>query len=320
LDVPIVYLTAYSDQKTIERAKASRPYGFLVKPVEERELFATIEMAVYTHGMQKKLKRHRDQLQEVVDQKTQELKRAKELAEGSHRAKSEFLANISHEFRTPLNHIIGFTELLVGKQVGELNDIQEDYLKDILSSGRRLLSLVNGLILLSNVEAGKISLEVSPFHLRELLHELESLFSMQAEQKGLRLHFTVEGGVHDAVRGDHVRLRQVLTNLIDNAIRFTEKGAVTIAVGHPNPQTHGDLVRFEVCDTGAGVSKEARARIFQPFEQSDNSATRRHGGLGLGLAICRGLVSLMGGDIGLESTSEKGSRFWFSVSLPPAVP
>jgi signal transduction histidine kinase len=317
LDVPIVYLTAYSDPITIERAKATKPYSYLIKPFEERELFATIEMALYKHGMEKELKRHRDHLQELVDEKTQQLKHAVQRVEGADRAKSEFLANISHEFRTPLNHIIGFTELVVGKHCGDLNERQEEHLKDVLSSGKHLLSMINDLILLSKMEAGVFNLEAAPFNLMELLDELELLFALQANQKGLHLHFALESTMPAVVLGDCVRLRQILTHLIGNAIKFTEKGEVAIEVGHSDPHGHGDLVRFEVIDTGAGVSEEAQARIFKSFEQADSPATKRYGGVGLGLTVCRKLAALMGGRIRLESAPGKGSRFSFTVSLPP---
>lgn len=319
LDVPVVYLTAYSDSKTIERAKATQPYSYLIKPFNERELFATIEMALYKQGVEKELKRLRDHLQELVDEKTKELKHAVERAEGANRAKSQFLANISHEFRTPLNHIIGFTELVVGKHCGDLNELQEEYLKDVLSSGEHLLSMVNDLILLSKMEAGEFNLEAAPFNLREVLDELELHFSSRANQKGLHLHFVVESRMPAVMLGDHIRLRQILTSLIGNAIKFTEKGEVSIKVGYTDPHGHGDLVRFEVIDTGVGVSEEAQARIFECFEQSDGSATKQYGGAGLGLAICRKLAALMGGSIRLESSPGKGSRFSFTVCLPTIV-
>jgi signal transduction histidine kinase len=320
LDVPVVYLTAYSDSKTIERAKATRPFSYLIKPFEERELFATIEMAIYKHGVEKELKRHRDHLQELVDEKTKELKHAVERAEGASRAKSQFLANMSHEFRTPLNHIIGFTELVVDKHCGDLNELQEENLKNVLSSGKHLLSMVNDLILLSKMEAGEFNLEAAPFNLREFLDELELLFSLRANQKGLRLHFAVESRMPAVVLGDRIRLMQILTSLIGNSIKFTEKGEVSIKVGYADSNGHGDLVRFEVIDTGVGISEEAQARIFESFEQSEGSATKRYDGAGLGLAICRKLAALMDGSIRLESTPGKGSRFSFTVCLPPAAP
>jgi signal transduction histidine kinase len=320
LDVPIVYLSAYSDEKTLKRAKATQPYGYLIKPFEERELYATIEMALHKHGLEKELQRHHDHLQELVDERTQELMHAKDLAEVANRVKSEFLSNVSHEFKTPLNHIIGFTELVLGKHLGELNEFQQEYLNDVLSSGKHLLSLINDLILLLKLEAGKIRLEVKPFNLRYLLDELELPFSTQAARKGLHLQVAVDSAVPAVVLGDPDGLSRILTNLVGNAIKFTEKGEVSIGVGYSDPGRHGDILRFDVIDTGVGICDDAQARIFQSFEQSDSSVTKRYAGMGLGLALCRKLATILGGEISMESTPGKGSRFSFTVCLPPAGP
>lgn len=446
LDLPIVYLTAYSDPKTIERAKATQPFGYLIKPFEERELFATIEMALCKHGLEKRLKaserwfsttlrsigdgviatdpgggvtfvnpvaelltgwpeaeglgqeasrilrivhegsrepleipvgramaeaamvempadaalisrdgtercisdsvapivddrgevlgavvifrdvtrkralekelqRHRDHLQALVDERTRELVLAREQAEGASRAKSMFLAKMSHELRTPLSGVLGAADLLA---LTPLDGKQLEYLELVAQSGRTLLVMINDILDFSRLEAGKTNLQIEPMSVRELLREMVRIFSMEAEKKGLRLEMEAAPDVPELVVGDYVRLRQVLANLIGNALKFTRQGGVSVRVDRPEPASPSHLLRFDVVDTGEGIPPDAHERIFRSFEQADNSINRRYGGTGLGLAICRKLVHLMDGELRVESTPGKGSRFSFTASLPPA--
>ena len=261
------------------------------------------------------LERLRDDL-EQARRLERELSDAKAAAEAAMMAKGEFLATMSHEIRTPLNGIIPLLDILLSTRLG---DDQREYLTTALQSAQQLLRIVDDILDYSKLEANKLELETVGLNLRELLDSVMRLMDTPAEAKGLRLSVQIDPTVRLAMRGDPVRLRQVLTNLLSNAIKFTERGGVSVMVSRRGEtRTHHEL-RFEVTDTGVGIAPEAAARLFKPFSQADASTTRTFGGTGLGLVICKRIVDLMGGQIGVESTPGRGSTFWFQVPLLKAL-
>jgi signal transduction histidine kinase/CheY-like chemotaxis protein/HPt (histidine-containing phosphotransfer) domain-containing protein len=258
------------------------------------------------------MRRELERLREVERQLT----RAKQEADAATMAKGEFLATMSHEIRTPLNGIIPLLDILLSTP---LSDDQRDYLATAYQSGQQLLSIVDDILDYSKIEANKLELESVGLNLREIVDSVTRLLAKNAESKGLRFAAAIEPNVRLAMRGDPVRLRQVLTNLVSNAIKFTERGSVSIEVKkRGETRTHSELL-FSVRDTGIGLAPEVQEKLFKPFAQADASTTRVHGGTGLGLVICRRIVELMGGQIGVKSEPGRGSTFWFSVPLLKAI-
>lgn len=314
--IPIIFVTAATAAEGFEfRGYESGGVDFLTKPIDGMVLKSKvgifIELAEQRALLRLKL-RELEEAKKAADE-------ARELAENANRLKSTFLANMSHEIRTPLGALMGFAELLTAKDITD--EMRASYAETIIRNGRNLVQLINEILDLSKVEAGHLEVDIVSFCGRELMKDVMSLLGPVAQKKGLTLKWSGDQNLPDKVASDPLRLRQILTNVIGNAIKFTPTGEVTVHVDY-HPRLHGEPAEivFVVRDTGIGMSSDKIARLFQPFTQADASIARKFGGTGLGLALSKKLASLLGGDVTLvRSEPGKGSSFRITVADVPVA-
>lgn len=300
-DTEVIFITGHGGVETAIDALKYGAFGYLQKPLDYDELIIEIQRALEKKHLKLKL-----------DSYVQDLEHAKEAAEAGSRIKSEFLAKMSHEIRTPMNGVIGFLTLL---DATPLSEIQKEYIKDAQFSADALMTLINDILDFSKIEAGKMDLEMIPFNPRALIENVVINFSPMAYNKNLNLSAMIKPPFPESLMGDPGRMRQILMNLINNAIKFTEKGEINLIAEVRNETEDLTEIYIEVSDTGIGIAADDLNKLFQLFSQVDSSTTRKYGGTGLGLAISQKLVEAFGGKINIKSELGKGSTFSFTIKF-----
>ena len=293
-DIPLIFITSLSQQEDIVEGFNAGANDYIVKPFNRQELLARVRNHLHLYDMLK------------------ENKRLIELSEAASRSKTEFLASMSHEIRTPLNSIIGMAEVLTDTK---LTAEQQNFVRIFRSAGESLLAIINDILDLSKIEAGQIEADNIDFHLPSLLDSVHSILSVRAAEQNTSISITIHPDVPTGLLGDPTRLRQILINLVGNGLKFAQNGTVKILV----KKSSDKQLFFSVTDDGIGIPKEKQNIIFDSFTQADSLTTRRYGGTGLGLTICRKLTKILGGEIGLESSPGQGSSFFFTCNLRPAL-
>ncbi|MGM0613331.1 MAG: response regulator [Bacteroidota bacterium] len=314
--LPVIFISAiYQEEEYVLKGIQEGAVDFIYKPIQPQILRGKVQVFLDLYEQQKKVEKLFEK-QKYINQKLEELKaketRARQKAEEATKSKSRFLANMSHEIRTPLNGILGMTDIM--KDTSLTNE-QKEYLDTISSSGDSLLEIINDVLDFSKIESSQMAIDKHTFNLEKEILELKKILNQKAEQKGIELKTSISEEVPATLFGDSSRIRQILTNLVNNAVKFTHEGYVKITVSKTTDKFENPLLLYEVTDTGIGIQQENLDKLFHEFSQAEIDTSKKYGGTGLGLAISKMLTEAMGGEIGVKSTYGKGSTFWFTLPL-----